>query len=86
MLEIDGVAERLTAARDDRYAEVVEGVAAHAAAHGCGMEVPSAAETRTLSVLVRATRATYVLEIGGGKCKPAGTTSKKLEATSTFFD
>jgi len=66
MLEIDSVAERLTAARDDRYAEVLEGVDAHAAAHGCGMEIPSAAETRMLSVLVRATRATYVLEIGGG--------------------
>lgn len=66
MFEIDGIAERLTAARDDRYAEVLDGVAAHGAAHGCGMEIPSAAETRMLSVLVRATRATYVLEIGGG--------------------
>lgn len=66
MAERDDLAEQLTAHRPDRYAEVLDGAVAHRAAHGCTLAIPTAAQARELAVVVRATRATYVLELGAG--------------------
>lgn len=39
---------------------------AHRSAHGCGLQAPAAGPARELEVLLRATRARYVLELGTG--------------------
>ena len=66
MAEPDEIAERLTGRRPDRYAEVLESTEPHRLAHGCALVSPTAAQARELAVVVRATRATYVLELGAG--------------------
>ncbi|HXU22603.1 MAG TPA: class I SAM-dependent methyltransferase [Tepidiformaceae bacterium] len=62
----DEIAEQLTGRRPDRYAEVLDAMAPHRRSHGCALVSPTAAQARELAVVVRATRATYVLELGAG--------------------
>lgn len=60
------LAETLTLKGGDRYAEVREAAAAHAAEHGCGLSEMGLLQGRALAVLVRATHSSYVLELGSG--------------------
>lgn len=59
-------ATSLTARRGTRFATLREDVAAHVAAHGCGLEPLSPVELREVEVLTRATHSTYVLELFAG--------------------
>lgn len=61
-----GAAESLTLSRPDPFARVREAAHAHAREHQCDADLVSAARAREMAVLVRATRASYVLELGTG--------------------
>ncbi len=60
------LAESLTLARPDRFAEVREAAIAHTSEHQCDGGPASLLRAREAAVLVRATRASYVLELGTG--------------------
>lgn len=59
-------AEALTALRGDRFAAVREEALAHCAEHGCTGTPATTLRGREIGVLVRATHASYVLELGTG--------------------
>ena len=56
----------LTLKGGDRFAEVRAEALTHHEEHGCKLAELSITDGRELAVLVRATRASYVLELGGG--------------------
>lgn len=56
----------LTLKGGDRFADVRGEALTHHAEHGCTLAELSLTDGRELAVLVRATRASYVLELGGG--------------------
>lgn len=56
----------LTLRHPDRYADVREAAAGHAADHGCGLAQLTAVDAREVAVLVRATHSSYVLESATG--------------------
>jgi predicted O-methyltransferase YrrM len=59
-------AVELTLQGGDRFAEVRAEALIHREQHGCKLPELSIVDGRELAVLVRATRASYVLELGGG--------------------
>ncbi|MEO9255690.1 MAG: hypothetical protein ABI305_09130 [Tepidiformaceae bacterium] len=66
MDELGMRAMELTLKGGDRFADVRAEALTHHEAHGCTLAEFSLTDGRELAVLVRATRASYVLELGGG--------------------
>ena len=66
VIEQESAATKLTARRGARYEPVRAAIEAHRAQHRCAIPDWSLLQSRELTVMVRATHSSYVLQIGGG--------------------
>lgn len=66
MAEPEPTAETLTGIKPDRFAGVAAAIDEHLREHGCDLGRAPILSAREMGVLVRATRASYVLEVGAG--------------------
>ncbi len=66
MSEPEITAEALTGLKPDRFADLLPATDAHGREHGCDLGSAPVLPAREIGVLVRATRASYVLEVGTG--------------------